>query len=313
MNNSKAILDTIEILEEAEQKFGIKKFYACVSGGKDSITSADVVDKLGKLTGVIFIDTTIGIQETKDFVVDLCKKRGWDLIILKPKVSYDEFVINKFGFPTARFHNVVMGFLKYHPLRRFVIEHKEEKIGLISGVRKFESNRRGRTMKPIIKDGSMIFVAPIFHLKTEEVWGYIKENNLEVSPVYRKLHLSGDCMCGAFSDIGEAELISMFYPEIAQRIRKLENLIKDKVRCILCGDVKIYKKKNKRRCPVRFTHKWRFFKYCKWGNQSSMSGAINQSRMDKFVCADCQISNSEVTNDGLPPTPEGVGIRPTIL
>jgi len=249
------------ILQEAEQKFGIKKFYACVSGGKDSVTSADVVDKLGKLSGVIFIDTTIGIQETKDFVIDLCKKRDWELIILKPEMTYEEFV-NKYGFPTARFHHVVMGRLKYIPLRKFIIEHKQEKIGIISGVRKFESKRRGRTAKPILKDGSMIFVAPIFYLKTEEVWSYIKENNLEVSPVYKTLHLSGDCMCGAFSEMGEAELISLFYPEIAKRIEELE--------------IKY--------CKI---------KYCKWGNQSSMSGAIKQKRMDNFICADCQISNKQ--------------------
>ena len=142
------------------------------------------------------------------------------------------------------------------------LKHKQEKIGIISGVRKFESKRRGRTAKPILKDGSMIFVAPIFYLKTEEVWSYIKENNLEVSPVYKTLHLSGDCMCGAFSEMGEAELISLFYPEIAKRIEELE--------------IKY--------CKI---------KYCKWGNQSSMSGAIKQKRMDNFICADCQISNKQ--------------------
>lgn len=268
------------ILEKAEQQYGIKKFMACISGGKDSITSADIVDKLGKLNGVIFIDTTIGIKETKDFVIQLCEKRKWKLTILKPKVSYEQFVIDKFGFPTARFHNVVMGYLKYQPLRNYVIENKSEKIGLISGVRKLESNRRGRTMKPIIKDGSMIFVAPIFDLTTQEVWDYIRENNLEVSPVYKKLHLSGDCLCGAFADMAEAELLSIFYPEIANKIRNLENKCKKK--------------------------------YHKWGNHSSMEGASKQKQIDNFICADCQISNSEVTNDG-PPTFENVGIRPTIL
>ena len=29
------------------------------------------------------------------------------------------------------------------------------------------------------------------------------------------------------------------------------------IKCVLCGEEKIYKTKNKRRCPCRTTHKWR--------------------------------------------------------
>jgi len=29
------------------------------------------------------------------------------------------------------------------------------------------------------------------------------------------------------------------------------------VRCTLCGDEKVYKAKNKRKCPYRKTHRWR--------------------------------------------------------
>lgn len=28
------------------------------------------------------------------------------------------------------------------------------------------------------------------------------------------------------------------------------------VRCVLCGAIKIYKTRNERRCPFRYTHKW---------------------------------------------------------
>ena len=45
------------IFEEAKRKYGIQKFYAGLSGGKDSISAADVADKLGYLDGCFFIDT----------------------------------------------------------------------------------------------------------------------------------------------------------------------------------------------------------------------------------------------------------------
>ena len=31
------------------------------------------------------------------------------------------------------------------------------------------------------------------------------------------------------------------------------------VRCVLCGDTKKYKTPNKRRCPERYTHRWRVY------------------------------------------------------
>jgi len=247
------------ILEQAEREHGINKFIACISGGKDSITAATIVAGLDKLDGVLFIDTTIGLKETQDFVTELCNKKGWKLTILKPKISYEDFVLKKFGFPSARFHGAVMGILKHHPLRKYVNEHKSDKIGLISGVRRFESKRRMRTMtNPIMKEGNMIFVAPILNMKTEQVWEYVNKYKIEVSPAYKTLHYSGDCLCGAFSHAGEAELIALFYPEIARKIKDLES-----------------------RCKMKFN---------KWGNQSSMTGAMNQERMTKFVCSDCQLS-----------------------
>ncbi len=32
------------------------------------------------------------------------------------------------------------------------------------------------------------------------------------------------------------------------------------VKCKECGDVKVYKTKNKRRCPFSINHHWRYFK-----------------------------------------------------
>ena len=274
-----------DVLVEAKHKYGIKDFMAGFSGGKDSVTALDVVFKLGKLYGVVYCDTGIGIQETKDFVMNFCEKRKLELVITKPKMGerYEDFVL-KNGFPHQGMHNAIMGYLKGHPLRTWCSKH--EGIGILSGVRKFESNRRGRTAKVFSKDGALTWIAPIIDWRTEQVWDYVKKNNLPTSPIYKTLHLSGDCLCGAFSDFREAELICQFYPELKEKIISLEK--------------KVFCNKQCKKIHV-----------CKWGNQSSMQGASQQSQLS-YSCADCQISNSEVTN-GLPPTSKEVGIRPTIL
>ena len=96
------------------------------------------------------------------------------------------------------------------------------------------------------------FFSPLFNWTTRQVWDYINDNDLEVCPVYKTMHMSGDCMCGSFSESGEAELLATFHPVLARRIKQLEEKYKGR-----------------------------------WGNQSSITGALNQSKISSFVCADC--------------------------
>lgn len=261
------IEDSKRIIEEAESQ-GIKKFYALVSGGKDSVTTAHLFDSIKKLDGVIFIDTSIGIKDTKDFVVDLCDKNNWNLTILKPieKENYENMVL-KYGFPQPSGHRYSFIYLKWKPLWRWLRQQKDVgKIAFVSGTRRKESRRRFLTSQALTRDKSykkMLFVAPLFNWSTKEVWDYLHKNNLEVSPVYKTLHLSGDCLCGAFAQRGEAELISLFYPEVAHKIKDIECKLKDK----------------------------NISKRCRWGRHSSMEGARQQKQLESFLCADCQLKD----------------------
>lgn len=247
-----------EVIAQAREDGG-KKFYALFSGGKDSVTVAHKLHSEGLLEACIFVDTSICLKETKDFVRSYCKEQAWKLIELdrmgKCK-TYEEFVM-KYGFPSNAWHNVAMRELKWKPLYYWVMQHKDEGVVLCSGVRSKESKRRMANTEPYARDKSckhMRWCAPIYDWSDAEVWEYIHENKLKRSPVYSTLGLSGDCLCGAFSSHGEAELISMFHPEMAERIRKLE-----------------------RKCPKERNT---------WGNQSSLEGASQQQRLS-FECADC--------------------------
>ena len=257
-NESYAKSEFDKVIQQAKDDGG-KKFYALFSGGKDSVTVAHKLQSAGLLEACVFVDTSICLQETKDFVRDYCKKQGWKLIILdrmgKCK-TYEEFVM-QYGFPSNAWHNIAMRELKWKPLRYWVMQNKDEGIVLCSGVRSKESKRRMVNTKPYARDQSckhMRWCAPIHDWSDKEVWAYIHDQGLKRSPVYSTLGMSGDCLCGAFSSHAEAELISMFHPEMAERIKDLES------RC-----------KNKRNT---------------WGNQSSMKGAISQERLS-FECADC--------------------------
>jgi len=229
------------------------------SGGKDSLVACHLMQN--ELNGVLYCKTGIGIPENFEYVKQTCKKLNWKLNIVEPKETetYENFV-KKFGFPHAGIHSVIMGYLKYHPMRKWAKTQakKDNNIIFISGWRKAESKRRMRTIKKAktIMEG-MTFLSPIANWTNSQVWNYIKKNNLEISPVYKTMHLSGDCLCGAFSELGESELLATFHKELAEEIAKLE---------------KKY--------------------HGRWGNQSSMTGAMKQSKISNFICADCIISGN---------------------
>ena len=246
-------------IDEAQFK-GKTKFYALVSGGKDSITACHVAMKFVKLEGIIMVDTTIAIKETHDHVKKIAQQFQLPLIILKPKTSYAQWVM-KYGFPHPSQHRFAFINLKWKQIYEW-LKTQDNDVALISGIRKKESKRRMKTQTGrTTQDKSckkMFFVSPLFDWKTEEVWAYLNDNNLEVSPCYKALHLSGDCLCGAYAQTGEAELIKTFYPEVAKQIAELEKCCKNK--------------------------------FNKWGNHSSMQGSLNQQKMENFMCADCEIS-----------------------
>jgi 3'-phosphoadenosine 5'-phosphosulfate sulfotransferase (PAPS reductase)/FAD synthetase len=158
------IADAAHTISEAEQR-GATRFYALVSGGKDSITAAHVVNGIRPLDGVLFIDTTIGLSETRRFVEEFCRERGWPLTILQPAMTYDA-IVAKYGFPGPSMHRYTYIYLKWKPLAAWVRAHPDRKhLALISGLRRTESKRRGRTVRAAVeRDRSckdLLFVAPL--------------------------------------------------------------------------------------------------------------------------------------------------------
>ena len=55
------------------------KVYALVSGGKDSLTTAQVLHEAGKLAGCVALDTGLSTPDWKPFVEKVCADRRWPL------------------------------------------------------------------------------------------------------------------------------------------------------------------------------------------------------------------------------------------
>jgi 3'-phosphoadenosine 5'-phosphosulfate sulfotransferase (PAPS reductase)/FAD synthetase len=249
-----------EIINDMEEKFHRTKFIALTSGGKDSMTTAIKLADMGKLDSLMHIKTNVGLEMTTDFIRDYAQELGFKLYIQEPqpKFTYASHVL-QYGFPSASFHRVIMGKLKYKTMRDFALTIDRKNHCLVSGVRKFESVRRmGNYPYPIQSDGAMWFTCPIFYMDNEEVYRFVLERGIKISPAYKLgLGTSGECMCGSFAVKGEKALLRELDPKLADYIEWLEEGIQ------------------------RFGTP-HAKKYPKWGDQAKMSELEEQQQMTQF-------------------------------
>ena len=201
------------------------------SGGGDSTALLDVMCRTRLVTHVAHIDTTIGIPETREHVervVSDYQARYEDVqfVVESPDEGdrYEDWILGH-GFPGPGQHFKAYQRLKERALRkvrrRLVENGREQRVIFIAGRRRDESARRSGIPQSE-RDGSIVWVSPIYDWTNEEVANYRRHFDLPSNPVSDHLHMSGECLCGAFAKEGELDEIAFFYPEVADRIRKLE-------------------------------------------------------------------------------------------
>lgn len=193
--------------------------YSLFSGGKDSFATAGVLKENGLLIACLMLDTGISVPGWKESAIAICKQQGWPYEIIPTPVRYEWFVW-KYGFPGPGMHLEVMTYLKGRCIREFKKAHKG--MALASGVRIAESSRRSFNTQPIsLFEGVMVY-APIYDWSDAETWKYCKAHGYERPLAYSRLQVSGDCLCGAYAREHERDAIKVHYPEVHERICKLE-------------------------------------------------------------------------------------------
>ena len=248
------------IIEEIENVYHRNKFYCMFSGGKDSMTAAHLLDSMGKLESIVHIQTHIGLQMSTDFVKEVCEKMGWKLRIIHPNpmFGYVAYAL-QYGCPDPRTHRFLMGKIKFKPMRDFALSVDRKNHCLITGIRKFESDRRmGNYLGPIQSNDALWFGNPIFYMSSEDTYKYVHEHGLKISPAYDLgFGTSGECMCGSYATKGLKMKIREHDPKLAEFMEWIETGIEkfgtDKAR-----------------------------KYGKWGMQTKMTDLEHQQYMTEF-------------------------------
>jgi len=215
------------VIEQATLEYGPACVLGLFSGGHDSVTSTHIAAQHPAFRGVLHVNTGIGIEETREYVRQICHDQGWPLIEEHaPDGWYEQNCLAK-GMPGGPIqHGLMYQRLKDDQVRCVVRRYQRRRgdtVGLVTGVRLHESERRMRVHpEPVRRERAQLWINPILDWTAADVNAYMAEHAIPRNPVVDKLHRSGECLCGALADPAELEWVAYWYPEVAARIRALE-------------------------------------------------------------------------------------------
>lgn len=198
------------------------------SGGDDSTTMVHAFR--GRLDYAAHCNTGIGIEATRQFVRDTCASWDLPLIEVHPGAgnTYEELVLDR-GFPGPAHHFKVYQRLKERGLRQvqrqLVKNPRKQRVLMLAGRRRDESARRSN-ITALDREGSRVIVSPLIHWTKADLHAYRREHpDIPRNETAALLHMSGECLCGAFAHLGELEEIAYWFPEVAQHILDLEEKV----------------------------------------------------------------------------------------
>jgi len=229
------IADAYRILEAALAEHEPTHVFILTSGGNDSAVPLHLFRKHPSVTAAVHIDTGIKAPDVEPHVVRVCAAFGLPLLIYRAMEhtkadgspdpqSYDDYG-RKHGFPGPPQHTRMYNRLKERQLERLIRDHKKgfkDRIALVTGARKHESRRRMGYTDETQRFGARVWIAPVANWTNDAMALYRKHYDLPENPASKHLGMSGECLCGAFAKPGELDRIAARYPELGERLRRLE-------------------------------------------------------------------------------------------
>lgn len=172
----------LAVLEWAYQNYPEDKIVYSSSFGAEAICLIDLIYQVKKDAHIVFLDTDLHFLETYE-VIDKIERRFPELKIekKKPALSLDEQAAQYGSALWKRDPNQCCQIRKVIPLR----ETLTAKEAWISGLRREQSPTR-RSTEFVNRDEKFqnIKICPLIHWTWDEVWAYIRKNDLP----YNQLH-----------------------------------------------------------------------------------------------------------------------------
>lgn len=202
------------------------------SGGNDSTVLAHMFRSVA--THAAHANTTIGIEQTREFVRQTCREWQLPLIERMPPRETDRYaaLVRAQGFPGPGHHFKMYQRLKERALeqirRELVRNPYEERVVFLAGRRRSESQRRNH-VPASERRGSIVWVSPLVNWTKFDLTTYrLLMGDVPVNEVSDLIHMSGECCCGSFAKDGEREELAFWFPDLISQIQELEHEIADR-------------------------------------------------------------------------------------
>jgi 3'-phosphoadenosine 5'-phosphosulfate sulfotransferase (PAPS reductase)/FAD synthetase len=205
------------------------------SGGRDSALACYIAKKVADVRGwrfkLVFIDTTISIQETRRYVDHYAQWLGGELVVIRPEKTFEEYVAKIGMWPSLHppkfrwcYHE-----LKLRPVIKYVRENYSDGDLLSMGIRGTESRFRLNFYKATFmerKYGSVVTRVwlPLLRVNDKTVEYLIEKNKIPRNPVWR-FGFSGECLCLAGAPLHEIAMIMRHFPEETRKLLTIDRII----------------------------------------------------------------------------------------
>lgn len=200
------------------------------SGGNDSTVMCYLMRD--RLTHLGHANTTIGIEQTRNFVRQTALSWGIELLEFEPPRESDHYkaLVLESGFPGPGHHFKMYQRLKERGLREMrkaLVTNKKQRVVFIAGRRRDESRRRSNIVE-MNRTGSTVWCSPMVNWTKMDLNTFRLMHQVPVNEVTDLLHMSGECLCGAFAHAGELDEIAMWFPDVVEIISSLQSEIADR-------------------------------------------------------------------------------------
>ena len=200
------VQNAIDLLREHEPPEG---YYLCFSGGKDSVVIYELAKRAGVKFDAHFNITTVDPPELMRFVRDHFHDVTWE----RPPLSMYQLILKK----------------KMLPLRsvRYCCRELKERNGQgrvkITGIRSEESPRRAKRPQIDPDFHGKYFVHVIKDWSTDDVWQFIRENNLPYCSLYDEGFERIGCVLCPFANAKWIEIDIKRWPGIVAMYKRACN------------------------------------------------------------------------------------------
>jgi phosphoadenosine phosphosulfate reductase len=163
--------------------------FACSFGAED-VVLVDMIQKISPTTDVFYLDTDFHFKETYETRDKMVEKYGMEFVKVSPKITPEEQAL-EFGEALWSVDpNKCCGIRKVEPLTRILSEYD----AWITGIRRDQAPTRANSRK-VEYDAKfgLIKFNPIASWTTDDVWNYIRSNDVIYNPLHDQNYPSIGC------------------------------------------------------------------------------------------------------------------------